>query len=107
MSYDTQRILDRMLALGCNRCDMTAEEIRRIRRSMGLTQQDFAAKLGVSFAAVNRWEKGRNEPQLDRVTRIREMHAEYLARGHTTDRAKGVVTKPPLLDFEGDPEAIK
>ena len=52
---------------------MFGEKIRELRKTMGLTQRQFAAKLGVSFAAVNRWEKGRNEPQPARLTRIREL----------------------------------
>lgn len=29
---------------------------------MPLSQEEFAKKLGVSFATVNRWEKGHHEP---------------------------------------------
>ena len=47
---------------------------------MELTQQEFAAELGVSFAAVNRWERGRNAPQPDRLVRIRELYAEHLKK---------------------------
>lgn len=86
---------------------MVGKEIRKIRKLMGLTQQQFAAKLGVSFAAVNRWERGHNEPQPDRFARIREIHEEYLARIHTTGTGMAVGEKAPQLDFEGDPEAIK
>jgi type I restriction enzyme M protein len=34
-----------------------------IRASLGLTQNQLAERLGVSFATVNRWEGGINEPQ--------------------------------------------
>src|SRR5262245_49856693 len=86
---------------------MKGDDIKRIRKSMGLTQQEFAAKLGVSFGAVNRWERGHNEPQPDRLMRIREMHAEYSARINPTDTLARSVEKTRPLDFEGDPEAIK
>ena len=86
---------------------MVGKEIRKIRKLMGLTQQQFATKLGVSFAAVNRWEKGHNEPQPDRLARVREIHAEYLARIDTTGTGMAVGEKAQQLDFEGDPEAIK
>lgn len=36
--------------------------IRQIRQRLGLTQTQFAAKLGVSFLSVNRWENGHHQP---------------------------------------------
>ena len=36
--------------------------IKHIRDSLGLSQADFAEKLGVNFATVNRWENGRAIP---------------------------------------------
>jgi len=34
------------------------------RKSLGLTQAKFAKKLGVNFATVNRWERGRSRKPL-------------------------------------------
>lgn len=36
--------------------------IRQTRQRLGLTQTQFAAKLGVSFLSVNRWENGHHQP---------------------------------------------
>ena len=36
--------------------------IKNIREYLGLSQADFAEKLGVTFATVNRWENGRAMP---------------------------------------------
>jgi putative transcriptional regulator len=33
-----------------------------IRRQLALSQEDLARQLGVSYATVNRWEKGHNIP---------------------------------------------
>ena len=41
-----------------------AEDIKRIRRKVFLTQEDFAKEIGVSFATVNRWETGKAKPTL-------------------------------------------
>lgn len=41
---------------------MTPQQIKKIRGSLGLTQEDFAHELGTSVATVNRWENGRNKP---------------------------------------------
>jgi DNA-binding transcriptional regulator YiaG len=46
--------------------------IRHIRCEVfKLTQQQFAAIVGVEQATVSRWEAGRNEPSLRHLKRIR------------------------------------
>jgi len=39
-----------------------AKMIRELRTKLGLTQEQFAAKVGVTFSTVNRWESGRSIP---------------------------------------------
>ena len=36
--------------------------IKEVRTSLGLSQEDLAHALGVSFASINRWENGKNSP---------------------------------------------
>ena len=36
--------------------------LKDLRLAMGLTQEQFAAKVGVTFSTVNRWENGRGRP---------------------------------------------
>ncbi|MEA2060417.1 MAG: helix-turn-helix transcriptional regulator [Thermodesulfobacteriota bacterium] len=36
--------------------------IRDLRLRMGLTQEKFAARLGVTFPTINRWENDRARP---------------------------------------------
>ena len=36
-----------------------ARLVRELRELTGLTQEKFAAKLGVTFPTINRWENGR------------------------------------------------
>lgn len=36
--------------------------IRDLRQLVGLTQEQFAGILGVSFSTLNRWENGRMQP---------------------------------------------
>lgn len=40
------------------------EKIYKIRTDMGLTQKDFAEKVGVSQSAINFWENGKRQPRL-------------------------------------------
>lgn len=42
--------------------EWTAEEIRQIRLSAGLSQRVFASAMGVSGKTVEAWEAGRNTP---------------------------------------------
>lgn len=39
-----------------------ANLVREMRQHLNLSQTKFAAKLGVSFQSVNRWENGRTKP---------------------------------------------
>ncbi|MBD2666715.1 helix-turn-helix domain-containing protein [Richelia sinica] len=36
--------------------------IRELRLLTGLTQEQFAASLGVTYSTINRWENGRSQP---------------------------------------------
>lgn len=46
------------------------ESIRRLRRERGLTQEELAEKLNVSFQAVSKWETGAGLPDLAQIPRI-------------------------------------
>ena len=37
--------------------------VKKLRKDIGLTQEQFAAKIGVTVSTVNRWEMGRSKPQ--------------------------------------------
>jgi DNA-binding transcriptional regulator YiaG len=50
---------------------------RHLRESWGLSQGDFARELGVSTAAVSRWETGRRVP---RDPALLKKYAELLER---------------------------
>jgi len=40
----------------------TAALVRELRARLGLTQEKMAARLGVTFPTINRWENGRAKP---------------------------------------------
>ncbi len=46
--------------------------IKRIRDTLLVTQVELAEMLGVSFATVNRWEKGHHEPTITQKRKIRD-----------------------------------
>jgi DNA-binding transcriptional regulator YiaG len=48
-------------------------DIKKIRKELGLTQLEFAIKLGVTPATVNRWERGRNLPSKLAIAKIKSI----------------------------------
>lgn len=50
--------------------------IREIRMQLGLSQCELGQKLGVCFATINRWEKGRCEPSSIAVSAIKSLCRE-------------------------------
>ena len=50
-----------------------ANMIMRLRKKLLLTQKEFAELLNVSFAAVNRWENGHNEPTIKMKRNIKKI----------------------------------
>ena len=50
-----------------------AELIRNLRTKLGLTQEQFAAKVGVTWSTVNRWENGRGRPSPLAMKQIQEL----------------------------------
>lgn len=42
--------------------DVSGTEIRELRKRLGLTQEEFAHAVAVTFSTVNRWENGHAKP---------------------------------------------
>src|SRR5579859_3413817 len=51
-----------------NRVAVPTVDIRTVRRRLGLSQSEFAAKFGLQPATVKNWEQGRTRP--DGPTRV-------------------------------------
>jgi len=47
--------------------------IREARTRLGLTQEKFAARLGVTLPTINRWENGRANPSPLAMRNLREL----------------------------------
>lgn len=61
------------------------DRIRQLRQALGLTQEKFAAKLGVTFPTVNRWENKRANPSPLAMEKI-EAIAKQLSRPTSTQK---------------------
>ena len=55
--------------------------VRELRDRTGLTQEKFAAKLGVTFPTINRWENGRAKPSPLALKQIQDLLCDLGERG--------------------------
>ena len=53
--------------------EQIAQHVREIRLEMGFTQEQFAAKLGVSFPTVNRWENKKTKPSPLAIQKLQKL----------------------------------
>jgi transcriptional regulator with XRE-family HTH domain len=56
--------------------ESVAAQLRFLRGSLGLSQEQLARRLGVSFATVNRWESGRTQLSARALTALAELEAQ-------------------------------
>jgi predicted ATPase/DNA-binding CsgD family transcriptional regulator/DNA-binding XRE family transcriptional regulator/Tfp pilus assembly protein PilF len=59
--------------------DSAAARLRALRTSLGLSQEQLARRLGVSFASVNRWESGRTRLSAMAAVKLAELEAHAAA----------------------------
>lgn len=75
------------------------KNIRENRLRLGMTQQDLADRLNVTFQAVSRWENNEVEPSLDTLNRMSEIFSisvdELMGR---EPEVKEVVVQAPAPD---------
>ena len=64
-----------------NQSTEMAEMVREVRKRIGLSQEKFAAKLGVSFSTINRWEHHRAVPSPLALKQLRELLERMGDRG--------------------------
>jgi len=72
----------------------TSRLVSAVRRKSGLSQEALAQKLGVSFATVNAWERGRSQPRSSHLNSIEELA-----------RSLGIRTDLMVLAIDDDPAA--
>ena len=53
---------------------LSAEEIKKLRKTLGLTQSVFARKLKIDVITVSRWELGKQRPQQAVLRRLQRLH---------------------------------
>ncbi|MBE0558868.1 MAG: helix-turn-helix transcriptional regulator [Proteobacteria bacterium] len=64
-----------------------ARLVREIRKHTGLTQEKFAAKLGVTFPTINRWENDRAKPSPLAMEKIESLLRSLGEKGEALHKA--------------------
>lgn len=75
------------------------ERIRKLRKFLGLNQTELALKMGFqTAAAISKYEKNENEPNLDFLTKLSKManiNLEWLLTGEGPMMRTDSVCRPP------------
>ncbi len=67
---------------------MTSEDIKKLRETLGLSQQQFAALVGSSIKTISNWETGGKIPAA-RVSQLEALKASAAAKPSTVQTATG------------------
>lgn len=65
---------------------MTDVEIKELRESMGLTQQDFATLIPVKLSTVQTWESGKFKPRPVASARLEQLKRNKSSKGIRNDQ---------------------
>jgi len=65
--------------------------IRELRHGLGLTQEQFAQRVGVTYSTVNHWENGKRAPQPFLMARLLELRAAPQSPSPPTPHASGAI----------------
>ena len=84
-------------------------DVRQLRGRLGLTQEQFAERLGVSTITVHRWESGQSHPRQLALEKLAQLQQEAAAAASEAQPMRTLRPVPRAgigLDFAGDPEAV-
>ncbi|MCR5628148.1 helix-turn-helix domain-containing protein [Eubacterium sp.] len=75
------------------------ENIRRLREEKGLTQENIAEAINVSFQAVSSWERDEYKPDVDKLLKLAEVFEVSLSS--ITEEKKNIFkTKEAIYNWE-------
>jgi superfamily II DNA or RNA helicase/DNA-binding XRE family transcriptional regulator len=85
-----------------------ADQIKRLRARLGLTQVNLAERLGVSFPTVNRWENAKSKPSQLSWNRLLELSGELDPHPSVAEpEPPPYGDTPPKIDFTTPPDVVK
>lgn len=60
----------------------TSKSIKELRYRLGMTQEQFAAELGVTLNTINRWENGKSQPSPLALEIINQKISQFSSGAH-------------------------
>jgi SNF2 family DNA or RNA helicase len=80
--------------------------IKDFRQRLGITQQALAARIGASFATINRWENSQSKPNRLYWEQLRDLETSVAGLPAVYDAQPEEVGDIPI-DFTSDPSIVK
>ena len=80
---------------------MLGARIAALRRQSGMSQAEFAQRLGISPSTVGMYEQGRREPALEilvSMAQLLEVSTDYLLTGKPGDKREEKLTGQVIMD---------
>lgn len=80
---------------------MLGARIALLRRQAGMSQSEFAKRLGISPSTVGMYEQGRREPALDilvSMAQLLEVSTDYLLTGKPGDQREEKLAGQVIMD---------
>jgi transcriptional regulator with XRE-family HTH domain len=82
------------------------EDIIRIRKQQGLTQQALAEKAGVRIAALCEFETGKSEMSTKNLKKIFKVLNVKITDNHKIEKARVIETEENLLKYKSEIEEL-
>lgn len=76
-----------------------AEKIAKLRKQQGWSQEELAARLGVSRQSVSKWESMASMPDLDKILKMSELFGvstDYLLKDNSPEEAVAPLSAEPV-----------
>ncbi len=83
-----------------------SERVKKLREDAGLTQEELAAKLGVSRPAVGMWENKRSRPRLDKMNQLSDLFGVPVSELLGERQVVGASKLVPLMGYTHMGEAV-
>lgn len=83
---------------------MNQEEIRALRETLGLSQQDLGVRLGLAAITISRWERGASQPSREALRGLEELRWEASKPAREEALVKKVISELKAFHRIRDPE---
>ena len=80
-----------------------ADRIQQLRKSRGISQEELADRIGVSWHAVSKWESGQTSPDVEKIVLLSdyfEVTTDYLLKGVSPTSAQTVPAQTVSAQIE-------